>query len=320
MFYKLMIVLSLLILMAGRTALAEEIEPDISNMRYGPHQDNVFDLYLPQNTANPPIAVFIHGGGFKSGDKSQVHDAGHLLTDLLDAGIAVVSANYRLLSSTSDLTLDEILKEDLTALVQTVRYRAPNRGRHGNAIGAFGTSAGAGAALWLGVHDDVADPRHPLPFKRVSSKVQVVGHLAGQATYDTALWSEILQVIPNWAALIDFEDDLLWFDVDIRRQLTHPAVIAKIMSIDFPGLMSPDDAFLYVENYTPETDIVLSSDMSGLEKSAAKVDIAHSPRHAYFLEKICQVNGLFCEVYTERNMIFTPAVSDMVDFFKTHLQ
>lgn len=315
---KFIVVFSLLVMACGEMVFADVMVPDIKNMRYGPYQDNVLDVYIPRNVPNPPIAIFLHGGGFKSGDKVQVNDAGKLLSELLAVGIAVVSANYRLISSTNGVTLDKVFKEDLTTLVQTLRYRAPSLGLNGNAIGAFGNSAGAGAALWLGVHDDVANPNSHDPAKRVSSKIQVVGHLAGQATYDTEQWSNISEVAPSWAKLIDFEDDLLWFGVTKRAQLTAPQIVAKIQSIDLPSLMSPDDAYLYIENYTAETDIVLTSTMTDAEKKSAKTDISHTPRHAYFLESVCQTNGMFCEIYTENNIAYNRG--GMVAFFQAYLQ
>jgi len=122
----------------------------------------------------------------------------------------------------------------------------------------------------------------------------------------------------NWAKLIDFEDDLLWYGLDKRYQFAFDETIQQVNEIDLTRLMSADDAFLYIENYTPDADIVLSSGMSDAEKNAAKIEIAHSPRHAYYMERTCQIRGLFCEVYTERTQQYVRG--DMVQFFSDYLR
>ena len=54
-----------------------------------------FDLFLPEDGEGPfPLLVFVHGGGWYSGDKSDGQEAGFL--KLLDYGYAVASLNYRL--------------------------------------------------------------------------------------------------------------------------------------------------------------------------------------------------------------------------------
>lgn len=54
-----------------------------------------FDLFLPEDGEGPfPLLVFVHGGGWYSGDKSDGQETGFL--KLLDYGYAVASLNYRL--------------------------------------------------------------------------------------------------------------------------------------------------------------------------------------------------------------------------------
>ena len=53
---------------------------------------NVLDIVVPDASAPPPLVVFIHGGAFRMGDKS---DAARERRALLDAGFAVASVNYR---------------------------------------------------------------------------------------------------------------------------------------------------------------------------------------------------------------------------------
>ena len=54
---------------------------------------NVLDIYLPDNAANPPLVVYIHGGAFFMGDKTGEDGKGPLgLSTFLAAGFAVALA------------------------------------------------------------------------------------------------------------------------------------------------------------------------------------------------------------------------------------
>ena len=51
-------------------------------------------------------------------------------------------------------------------------------------IAASGSSAGAGIALWVGFHDDLADPKSADPVLRESSRVACLGVDGAQTSYD----------------------------------------------------------------------------------------------------------------------------------------
>jgi acetyl esterase/lipase len=59
------------------------------------------DLYVPHvAVAHPlPLAIYVHGGGLNSGDKTDINPA--FLNALASAGYAVASVNYRLPRSPS---------------------------------------------------------------------------------------------------------------------------------------------------------------------------------------------------------------------------
>src|SRR5438094_3939934 len=73
---------------ANKTAGAKP-KPDVQNAKYGPHERNVIDLWKAKSDRPTPLVVFIHGGGFRQGDKSQL--APGLLSRCLDAGISVAA-------------------------------------------------------------------------------------------------------------------------------------------------------------------------------------------------------------------------------------
>jgi acetyl esterase/lipase len=165
-------------------------EPDWANLRYGPHDRNVLDLWKakPQSgAAGPtPVVVFFHGGGFRQGDKSSI--SGWLVSRCLAAGISVASANYRL-STTAPFPAP---MRDGARAVQFLRWRSGELGLDPSRIAAVGNSAGAGIALWIGLHDDLADPRSPDPIARQSTRLACIGGDGAQTSYDPRFIQELI--------------------------------------------------------------------------------------------------------------------------------
>jgi acetyl esterase len=155
--------------------------PDIGNIRYGTHPRNVLDLWKakprPGRTATP-LVIFFHGGGFRSGDKSSVPY--WLITKCRSAGISVASANYRL----SRMAPYPGPMRDGARAIQFLRSRAAEFGIDPTRIAASGCSAGAGIALWVGYHDDLADPESDDPVARQSSRLTCMGVDGAQTSYD----------------------------------------------------------------------------------------------------------------------------------------
>ena len=160
------------------------------NVRYGPHDRNVLDLWQakpkPGQTAPAPLVVFFHGGGFRNGDKSSI--PAWLVSTCLDAGISVASANYRL-SQTAPFPAPML---DGARAIQFVRFKANELGIDPGRIAASGSSAGAGIALWVGFHDDLADPRSDDPIARQSSRVACLGVDGAQTSYDPRFIKETI--------------------------------------------------------------------------------------------------------------------------------
>jgi acetyl esterase len=156
--------------------------PEFANIRYGPHERNVLDLWQAKPHRGPdgatPLVIFFHGGAFRSGDKSNV--PARLLARCLEAGISVASANYRL----SQMAAYPAPMLDGARAVQYLRLHANDLGIDPARIAASGSSAGAGIALWIAFHDDLADPHSPDPVARQSSRLRCVGVDSAQTSYD----------------------------------------------------------------------------------------------------------------------------------------
>lgn len=75
-----------------------------SNIRYtdGSNSRHVLDIYAPANAKNLPVVFWIHGGGWSSGDKTEVKTKPQWF---MDKGFVFVSTNYRLLPEVDMETL-----------------------------------------------------------------------------------------------------------------------------------------------------------------------------------------------------------------------
>ena len=76
--------------------------------------------------------------------------------------------------------------------VQYLRWRAKEWNLGPKAFGTTCGSAGAGISLWIGFHDDMADPRSDDPVKRQSTRLSAVGVMAAQTTYDPRVIAKII--------------------------------------------------------------------------------------------------------------------------------
>lgn len=169
----------------GQPTPAGKPDPDLRDIRYGPAARQRFDLWRAPATAKPaPVFVFFHGGGFTGGDKTGVNAA--LLADCLRSGIAVVSANYRLIIGDGAAPYPAPML-DGARVVQFLRSHAADWNLDPTRIAIGGGSAGANLSLWVALHDDLADPQAADPVARASSRVACVISWDGQTSNDPHL-------------------------------------------------------------------------------------------------------------------------------------
>jgi len=152
--------------------------PDFADVRYGPYERNVLDFWKAPSSKPTPVLVFFHGGGFLKGDKR----LSLLQRACLPHGISAASANYRLVGPTGIRIFESM--QDGARVVQFLRSKAKDWNIDSELIGVSGFSAGGCIAVWVALHDDLAEPESPDPVKRYSSRVAfAIGHGA-QTTVD----------------------------------------------------------------------------------------------------------------------------------------
>ncbi|WP_231616132.1 alpha/beta hydrolase [Novipirellula artificiosorum] len=99
-------------------------------------------MFLPEQSKNPPLVVFIHGGGW---NKNSYRDC--KITWLTEHGFAVASVGYRL----SQKAIFPAQIHDVKGAVRWLRAHAKDYGYDATRIGVVGTSAGGHLASLLGV-------------------------------------------------------------------------------------------------------------------------------------------------------------------------
>ena len=156
------------------------MEPSLKDIAYGPDERNVLDVYLAESADPAPLFVYIHGGGFRQGDKSSILARGPLVEGCLNAGISVASINYRL----SGTHAYPAPMQDGARAVQFLRHMAGAWNLNPQRVAAGGDSAGAGITFWFGFRPDLARVDSPDPVERQSTRLRCIAVYNGQTSYD----------------------------------------------------------------------------------------------------------------------------------------
>ena len=153
-------------------------KPDHADISYGTHERNVLDIWLAKSDKPTPLVIHYHGGGFRGGDKRTVNVS--LLAKLLERGVSVAAANYRL----TDVAPFPAQMHDCARALQFLRHHAKKYNIDPKRVGATGGSAGAGISMWLAFHDDLAKPESKDPVARQSTRLSAAVVYGAQSTYD----------------------------------------------------------------------------------------------------------------------------------------
>jgi acetyl esterase/lipase len=158
--------------------------PTQADVAYGPHPKQVMHFWKAESDKPTPLLFFIHGGGWQNGNRSSV---GGLVSEMLKAGISVVSIEYRFIpEATADKVVPPVKGplHDAARALQFVRSKAGEWNIDKARIGASGGSAGACSSLWLAFHNDLADPNSSDPVARESTRLWCAAVTGAQTTLD----------------------------------------------------------------------------------------------------------------------------------------
>lgn len=119
----------------------ERVDRDVP---YGDHHQQCLDVFVPPGPGPFGTLVYVHGGGWVTGDKSNFEWPCRALAS---AGVVVFSVNYRW---SPEAGFREQVR-DVAAAVSFARSHAPHLGADPDAVFLAGDSAGAHLVAWLHV-------------------------------------------------------------------------------------------------------------------------------------------------------------------------
>ena len=184
------------------------------------------DLYLPEKADKPsPLVVYIHGGGWKGGNKS-----GCRISWMKDHGYAVASISYRF----SQEAIFPAQIHDCKAAVRWLRANADKYNIDKNRVAVSGSSAGGHLAALMGTSggDSFCEGKVGGNLK-YSSKVQAVIDFYGAT--DFILRSKTQPHRANKEGSVVY--CLLGGGADVKTDLAKKASSAYYVTADDPPLL-----------------------------------------------------------------------------------
>ncbi len=270
--------------------------PTYPDVKYGPYARNVMDVWLAKSDKPTPVLVSIHGGGFSGGNKS-VNPG--LLAECLKSGISVVAITYRL--SGEAIAPAQFL--DSARAIQFIRSKAKEWNLDPTRIAATGGSAGAGISLWLGFHDDLADPKSEDPLLRQSTRLTCMAVFDGQTSYDPRFLRELFPGTDTYKI----------------------GALAKLFGVDPNNLDHlPWEKYRLFEEVSPLTHLTKDDAPalliygSSMETPITNQGIGiHHPRFGKVLKEKMDALGIECQVHAGARQ-GTDGVKLTMDFVKRH--
>ncbi|MGE0609201.1 MAG: alpha/beta hydrolase fold domain-containing protein [Pirellulales bacterium] len=294
---------------AYRAKLAAEraqpaAKPTHADVAYGPHERNVLDFYQAESKSPTPLLVYIHGGGFVGGDKQPV-SAG-VLRWALGNGISLAAIRYRFVNGKD--VLFPVPQHDGARAVQYLRTMAKEWNIDPARVACFGGSAGAGISMWIGFHDDLADPDSDDPVLRQSTRISAVATFGGQGTYDPIKIKELIG-----GRAWEHPSLFLVYGLKSADEALHP-------SAEQQKMYNEAAAITHLTKDDPPLFMIYSEEDGPLPADAKPGQGIHHPNFGR------QLKSRMDELKIENTFIYTPthkgtpAELQMVEFFTRHLK
>jgi len=272
----------------ARKPAVPAIVPTEGDVHYGDHERQVLDFYQAKAGRPTPLLFFIHGGGWVAGDKKGL--SGATVKQYLDAGISVVSINYRYSWQAQIAGVKPPVKaplEDAARALQFVRSKAVEWNIDKNRIGASGGSAGACSSLWLAFHPDMAEPKSADLVARESTRLWCAAVDGAQTSLDPR---QLVEWTPNsryGGHAFGFMDP-----ADIKTRDTRFAEF----------LAHREEVLPWIQEYSPIQHVTSDDPAVYLHYSAAPAlgqeqkDPTHTANYGVKLQEKCREVGVPCEL------------------------
>lgn len=258
-------------------APAASVTPTHADVSYGPHERNKIDLYLADSQTPTPLVLYIHGGGFRGGDKRSI--GASTIREFNQQGWSVAAINYRF----TDVLPAPGQYLDCARALQFIRHNAEKWNINPKLVASTGGSAGAGTSMWLAFHDDLADPTSEDPVARQSTRLTCLGVSNGQPSYDPRYAEKAGLPRPNFERHGFFEP---FYDIKASEADTPEAYRRYEAAAPITYLTKDDPPVLLYYSYANE-DVTAESNL-GL--------VVHHPKLGIALKEQMDKLGIECVV------------------------
>lgn len=287
----------------ARSSEAPRVRPTHPDEKYGEHEKQAFDLYLVESDKPTPLFIWIHGGGFRGGDKRAVN--AYMVKRFAEHGVSFASMNYRL----SDVGPYPMQMLDSARGLQAIRHRAKQYNIDPKRIACGGSSAGAGISMWLLYHDDLADKKSDDPVARQSTRISCAVSIAGQTSYDPRAIQKLFNTDQVHTALVTL------YRMEDNKDLKRPELTKLFEDASAITHATRDDPPLYM--YYSQANKPLPVNSTGKQH-------IHHPKFGPFLKAKTDRLGLetvlkLREDYKTGNRNDPAIVRDQVDWVLKHL-
>ncbi|MFX0539146.1 alpha/beta hydrolase fold domain-containing protein [Ornithinimicrobium sp. Y1847] len=186
----------------------------------------VLDVHVPEGVEAAPVVLWVHGGGWVSGDRRHVPlqwGQHRMFQEMIDAGLAVATADHRLLGEAPV----EAAVHDLVAAIRYLRCYGEALRIDPDRVGLLGDSAGAHLAAMAGLVGS-----HPEPDPTLLGDLGVGG---GRADVRAIVWWYGASDLTRTPALME----MMWPGESGQRRLNLARRLSPVTHLrsDSPPLL-----------------------------------------------------------------------------------
>ncbi|CAG8550614.1 4561_t:CDS:1 [Paraglomus brasilianum] len=210
-------------------------EKDLFYIEKSTNTQQALDLILPLNLSSgyhPPILIFLHGGAWRTGDKSEFLAFGEGLSR--KANVAVALVNYRLSTKETSEVKHPNHIEDVAAAVFWIHQHGKKYNYRQDRIYLVGHSAGAFLASQLVFMPEYLD--------RYDSSIrdQIRGVVGIEGIYD------LVELVETWPSYIDFVSGAFGIDETIYKTASPQHYTPTVNIPPYLIIHSRDDELVHL--------------------------------------------------------------------------